>query len=526
MANTVAKAKEYKVQDGDTMQSIADANGLTLQELAKFNFGSDKPDDVNKGMRSKVGAFKKSSDGKNLIFSAKDDPGILYIPEKFPEPSFASNGTHNITVKQIPVKTFIPSKVMVEFRPKLNWTGEYGFDWLRIGDNGETSYKTILAGAYKSTTNNPDGTKTVNSYTAAESWEQLKKEYRKIPTEVKEQSNYYVPYLNLYPPDAKGSNPAPPTSAELRIFTIVEDEEPLTLEFDYHKGIFSLDKDILSDKAIDKKREASDKTVKITCLADFDTDQEIKVLAYPKTWKFNDPIPLAGKIIIRANNKGNRKNLKVLLINVKTQVTNAPRIGKIEGSEKTRLKNSLYQAYVHAALENGTDLDLTADPDYKITTLANGSKVYGKFIYKRKNAADTNNDGALNEDAAGSSFFIDLRKKYLDPVKFPERAKYQNYFTVFCLDEPTYDPVTHGQVQTLGVKNVALFQKPGGTRFTGVLAHEVSHGLGLYHTQNSVDNADCKFVFTNKTTYNVMSYNFQKMYYLWKWQWSIIRRNV
>ncbi len=522
MATTIAKAKEYKVQDGDTMQSIADANGVTIAELAKFNFGSDKPDDINKGMRSKVGSIKKAADKKNLIFSSVDDPGILYIPENFPEPSFASNGSHSITVKQIPVKTFIPSKVMVEFRPKTDWKGEFGFDWLRVGDVGEKSYKSIINGGWKGLVDDGTGKMIDENYpTAADAYTALKTKYFKLPTEVKNKK-YYVPYLNLYPPSAKGT-PAPPTSAELRLFITVEDEEPLKIEFEYHKGIFQLDKQEMSDKAIGAKREASDKTVKITCLEEFDTDQEIKVLAYPKTWKFNDPVPIAGKIIVCANNRSVRKNMKFVLVKVKTKLGVAEKLGTFGGTEKTNLYNTLYQAYIYGQTKNYVNpddasksyLDLTADANFKII-----GATRGQFV--DATSALINHYFPAGGDTALFGYLWDAFRKQ------PGGDKFDDHFPVFSFGDSGSNNVI-GKIQSIGgvfQKKLVLF----GNRDNTTLNHEVLHGLKMRHTHREssatfLPKPEAKFTYVHSETDNVMSYVAVALT-TWHWQWKIMRKNV
>jgi hypothetical protein len=96
----IVKAKEHQVKDGDSIKSIADANGLTEQELAQFNWGTDDPDSINKFLRNRVGCTKRTKDGKNYVFTSKDKPGILYIPEEFPKKSYAVNQSQTLQLKR------------------------------------------------------------------------------------------------------------------------------------------------------------------------------------------------------------------------------------------------------------------------------------------------------------------------------------------------------------------------------------------------------------------------------------------
>ena len=87
----IVNAKKYKVQDGDSLKSIADKAGISWQELAKFNWGTDDPDKINQFLRIKVGCLNKSKDGKNYVFSSKDDPGIVYLPEELPKKTYSTS---------------------------------------------------------------------------------------------------------------------------------------------------------------------------------------------------------------------------------------------------------------------------------------------------------------------------------------------------------------------------------------------------------------------------------------------------
>ena len=121
------------------------------------------------------------------------------------------------------------------------------------------------------------------------------------------------------------------------------------------------------------------------------------MIAYPKTWKLSDLLPLSGKIIIGANSRRNRRNTKFVLVKVKTNINGTVNTGSFGATEKRRLKNTLYQAYIYAQFENGPILDLTTDVNFKIQNKPTG-KVYGKFIYKESSPADPNIDGGIYED--------------------------------------------------------------------------------------------------------------------------------
>ena len=118
----IVSAKKYKVKDGDSIKSIADKAGISWQELTKFNWGTDDPDKINQFLRIKVGCLNKSEDGKNYVFSSKDDPGIVYLPEELPKKTYSTSATHVVKVKLPEVKIFIPRR-MFESTPGQNRTG-------------------------------------------------------------------------------------------------------------------------------------------------------------------------------------------------------------------------------------------------------------------------------------------------------------------------------------------------------------------------------------------------------------------
>ncbi len=92
--------EEHKVQTGETLKSIAEASGMTWQELAQFNWGTAVPREINRHLHDKVGCTKKTRDGYNYMFTSEDDPGILYIPRPWLESGFQTEQIHTIRVKR------------------------------------------------------------------------------------------------------------------------------------------------------------------------------------------------------------------------------------------------------------------------------------------------------------------------------------------------------------------------------------------------------------------------------------------
>ena len=82
-----AGGDRYRVQTGDSWETIAVANGLSTWGLIEFNFPVVKAEAdfqkkcrmVNWLLHHHVGCTH-SSDGKNYRFDGRDNPGVIYIP--------------------------------------------------------------------------------------------------------------------------------------------------------------------------------------------------------------------------------------------------------------------------------------------------------------------------------------------------------------------------------------------------------------------------------------------------------------
>lgn len=421
------------------------------------------------------------------------------------------------------------AKAKVEFRTKIvtpdipvAYNGEFGFDWLRIGDNGEPSYESTVESGFEShSTGDTANTEYESKPEAARS---LKREYMRIATQ-KADEFYYTPYLNIFP-NTWIKNPMPPSEAELRVLVEIDADHD-KLEFDYDAAYFTIDKPILTDKTVTAKVESQDHTIKITCIKDFAEHKKIRVLAYEIGKPLKADAKLAGEINVLKNSLIFRKEEKFVLVKVITDIDNdgIPKTGSFTVAEKNNLRNALYQSMIYSILEDGPDLDLSNDIDYKITGPI-GAKSYGKFIYNNLGLPDTNLDGGLYEDYPAKGMFIDLKNKFLH---LPGNLKYLDYFFVFSFDDPPYDTAV-GQIQEIGVRNLILLP----ARNERTICHEGLHGLGLYHThrdgpiteksiKHTFPNANLLPINKDRATDNYLSYNGVNRKSTWKWQWEIVK---
>lgn len=422
------------------------------------------------------------------------------------------------------------SLAVVHFRPLESWRGEFGFDWLRENDTNvkpESDYKTIIESGYK------DG---INNLSKSEAYESLKSRYTRIPTALKkiedgkEQTiEYFVPYLTLFSQEFVSSMPKtllePQYKAELNMFINIE-ENLEKFEFDYDDTLFKL----TTRNSIETAKtnlKLSQCTITIECLKDLDKDHEITIYAYPKE---NSTVPktaiekitsrkLAGKIIVLKNDETIRKEEKIVLIevstnNLKTEKEKNKR--KFNPMEEKNLYMSLHQALIIPSIEK-TTFDLSTNSDFtdngkhlKGKDLNYGYYEKGKLLVYQKPFTDCKDAFLSAKDQNG--VFIN--------------EKYQNYFTVFKLDINANIEFVLGSVQKIGVKNVFVFSIAKYNMST--VAHEVMHGLGLWHTHvknRPIEWSQIKYTFEEDKTTNIMSYS-NESYSTWQWQWEILNTNI
>lgn len=78
---SLARIVRHPVRTGETLDSIAKANGMTWQALARFNFDTQEPKKINDALRDQVGCTRRTKSDKNYVFDSHDVPGILYVPK-------------------------------------------------------------------------------------------------------------------------------------------------------------------------------------------------------------------------------------------------------------------------------------------------------------------------------------------------------------------------------------------------------------------------------------------------------------
>lgn len=429
----------------------------------------------------------------------------------------------------------------VYFRPLDSWTGEFGFDWLREDDNGlaakdDPAYKDIIEAGYldgvHELTKGPEGT----------AYAKLKNMYQRMPVEKTGHnvSEYFAPHLTLFSKQFVDSMPSgvllkPKYEAELKILvSIFRDID--RLEFEYDKEVFSIDKNILSDKEMTAGLVPSkDVSIKISCKKDFSSDKEIKIYCYPLN---EQPRILAGKLIVVKNDEKTRKKVDIALVEVKTNILNLKNNGMEQGlfltAEMSNLYKVLYQALIVPNIIK-IKLNLSENANFRKG---------GVYVDSGKGR---NTIAVLDKSDyrfSNKSLYITLRSEFItskDSAGNYPNAKYADYFTVFKFAMESNSDGLLGETESIGAKNAIVFTFPDVNN-NHTLGHEVLHGLGLYHSHRNsavLGNKNAKFIFPcaienppfqtkpndSASTDNFMSYR-SILRSTWRWQWHIINPKI
>ncbi len=100
------QAEVHVVRSGESIKSLATRAGMTWQELAKYNWGTDEPEQLNRYLFSVTGCREKTKDGRNYRFSDDDVNrgthelnGKVFIPQRFEREGLALNAEHEIRIR-------------------------------------------------------------------------------------------------------------------------------------------------------------------------------------------------------------------------------------------------------------------------------------------------------------------------------------------------------------------------------------------------------------------------------------------
>ncbi|SSZ55690.1 hypothetical protein [Bergeyella zoohelcum] len=396
-------------------------------------------------------------------------------------------------------------KLIVNFRPKKDWKGEFGFDWMRMGDTklfNDYAFEKIVAYQYKDEYYKVKETNS-NAYlghfkTDEDMCRKLKKEYTPytIPWQKKKDKmvEYFVPWLTIQ----KNKE------AKITFFAEIEEEADY-LEFDENQYFEFTPKKI--DIKGRKKIRLNDFEVNIKCIEEFSTDQAVTLKAYKNTPE-NALNSIAGKINVWANDKSKQKKKDVVFVEVITKTPNAIKLNQPDASEeKARINQYLGQAYIQLSdTSDIVELDLSNDKNFL------------SFV--------TNGEIDPNKKSGGKELEDYLKSKL--EAAYPK--KYAQHFKAFYFAEHGYHP-NGGNLSgysSHGADYVVVFK----SRNNQTAAHEFLHSMNLAHTfTNKEASAHALYTYEYAKTDNLMDYshhggNDHKRCSLFYWQWKIANSSI
>ena len=251
------------------------------------------------------------------------------------------------------------------------------------------------------------------------------------------------------------------------------------------------------------KRTMGD-AISILCKEEFAKDQIIEVYAYGR--KGNEKTKqLAGKLIVKANDKKHQHTINVALVNVITEDGH-------KDEKKRRSENSMQIKKIQKGLDQCYVNVNIVEKEMDVTPSANTSNSFYNFM---------THDGFLKSPIR-DDFFSFLENYFLD--EFPS---FNDYYKIFIIDKSC--KVTDkrntfyikGQARGKGTREVIIL-KEGIDGYTGI--HELLHTFGLYHSFSNSNN----YIWERYGTDNIMDYVRDKdiRIAMWQYQWKTINPNM
>lgn len=392
---------------------------------------------------------------------------------------------------KLPVKK-TGAKVIVEFRTSGSYTGEYGFDWIRMGDSGrkgDTWYANIM------------GHKIVNDDVIVDNTKKVYDNYalhlfrtRRFSVSWKKQGKqpfiYIAPLMTL----RKGA------SAKLTLKIEVKEPAVKIVYKPQTPGIFKLSK--ASIPTLSKGKHTLPDELIITCLKEFSTDQEIRVYAYDS----NNMKHLAGKLIIKANDKKHQVNLNVAIISVKFK--NEELFPDISSS--VRVMKKIYgQAYVNISRKN-----ITLNLERVLKSKAAKKYFTPKRWVRKKYIVDNSLHSFLNAELSKQypNLGNSLKIYYINQKCFNDDLKKEEELYGKAKDMLSHEAI----ILQRGLKD-------------GTATHESLHCLGIPHSFSERNVLFFEIAFKRNYTDNIMDYS--DMHGIptiatWEFQWYAIQRFI
>jgi len=405
-------------------------------------------------------------------------------------------------------KKVIP-KCFIQFRPHENYDGEFGFDWMRMGDTtkpkGDNWFGKIMGKYYNAdnTTVFQNSNSWNNNFIKDMSmYDRKLKSYNVFPSTWKKYNGkpylYPIPTLTLL----KGKK----AKFDLKV-EIEELPNELTLEFkDTGASKFlALNKNKISN--IKKGKYTLPNEIEITCNEEFDAVQMLEIKADGKR---------CGSMRIHPNTDRFKKKINVVVICVDTDINGTTIKGKPISGGMVFFENCLKQALVIPNIVNEKeDLDCTSSLLGLITTFRD--KFCSRNVATKEYFLDANKTGGLRT-------YLEDRFKSQFGDKYKKMFKSEKYYKLFFIgNETNYNGFSY-----LDSDFAVYFN--GHNR--GTLSHETFHALNLPHTFSGLTSENAKYTYQAGQTNNIMDYSHQSQFgsidrkFLFLWQWKLLNTNI
>ncbi|WP_333853324.1 hypothetical protein [Epilithonimonas sp.] len=375
----------------------------------------------------------------------------------------------------------INAKCIVHFRPHDKWNGEFGFDWIRMGDNdtgrkGDKYWYRDIIGKYR------DSKKKLLQEFNGGTFKKSNDEYDNLLKQfnlfnvVWKNDLYVVPILSLMP------------NSKAKFTLKVEiKEQPKELRYKINSKYYKLNKDKIAYNTVGKKTLYND--LEITNIAAHNAYEYLDVIAVSESG-FEETV---GRMRINPNNVAHQKKMTVALINVHNGKGNFSTLN-LE-SRKKEITKYLNQALIIPSFVTA-NLHINRLSASQKKKFEDSYRIYGPT----------------------SSDVFDVL--YETMIKFD--PKYTDYMKIFFIDDVAGG--LFGQTMDIGIPEKSVVVLNIGFN-DSTLVHEALHAMNLYHT---FDN-DSKFTFLNFETDNVMDYSdFENRKFpvisTFAWQWNILHK--
>ena len=425
----------------------------------------------------------------------------------------------------------VEAECYVEFRPKSDWTGEYGFDWMRISDyplsgaNGLNPNFNRIVGSYYVTppgaavrTVNPDGNSHSGDFVQrSDLLYRLERDYRKRLVRFNNGdikfafSSYLSMYINEGVPDL-----ALPRVVTIKAVVKELRTPPDRFQFFYNHELFTIGNIPVA---------AGEHNLTIQCNEQFSTQQIVEV----KAIKAGKPDKIVGLLIIVPNSRSKIKVIDVLMVRVKTPGINGrrPASGSISG-QYNQLAKILRQAVINPHCTT-ISLDLSTVPK----TIASGGDTSSQpqrvvnqhfidsFIQGDLIMAYRNNDATLPR----------LKDYLMSKIQETYGTQYDNHYIAFYLGERTARINAEGEFAELNGYSSGNTVVMSPVALKSTPPHEFLHSLNLPHTFAG-DNSFCRCTYKWRETDNIMDYTSQRPGFrnarisTFHWQWKIANENL